>query len=91
MPNQPKAAANNPDGAMENDPRAAEIGPTDAEVEAWAQQERDRREAWLRGPAQAQKSDWATPSAAGVWPTAAWRVYSAPACRACRSARTACT
>jgi hypothetical protein len=28
-------------------------------VDAWAEQERERREAWLRGPTQAQKSDWA--------------------------------
>jgi hypothetical protein len=28
-------------------------------VDAWAEQERERREAWLRGPTRAQKSDWA--------------------------------
>lgn len=57
MPNEPGPAANTPDEA--NDPTAADPGPTDAEIEAWAQQERARREAWLRGPTPAQKSDWA--------------------------------
>jgi hypothetical protein len=57
MPNQPGPAANDPDEA--NDPTAADLGPTDAEIEAWAQQERQRREAWLEGPTPAQKSDWA--------------------------------
>jgi hypothetical protein len=44
---------------MGTDPRTADVGPTEAEVEGWAQQERERREAWLQGPTQAQKSDWA--------------------------------
>jgi hypothetical protein len=59
MPSQSEASANDPNDAMEIDPSAADVGPTDAEVEAWAQQERQRREAWLRGPTQTQKSDWA--------------------------------
>jgi hypothetical protein len=41
------------------DPSAVDVGPTDSEIEAWAQRERERREAWLRGPTQTQKSDWA--------------------------------
>jgi hypothetical protein len=59
MPEQSGASANDQHDAIEVDPRTADIGPTDAEVEAWAHQERERREAWLRGPSQAQKSDWA--------------------------------
>jgi hypothetical protein len=57
MPNQSGPAANEPDDAT--NPTTPEFGPTDAEVEAWAQQERERREAWLRGPTPSQKSDWA--------------------------------
>ena len=57
MPNQPGPAANDRDEA--NNPTTPDLGPTDAEVEAWAQQERERREAWLHGPTSAQKSDWA--------------------------------
>jgi hypothetical protein len=41
------------------DPSAVDVGPTDSEIEAWAQNERERREAWLHGPTQTQKSDWA--------------------------------
>ncbi|HYW90094.1 MAG TPA: hypothetical protein VFB50_20140 [Chloroflexota bacterium] len=56
MPSQ--SEANEADTAI--DPSAVDVGPTDAEIEAWAQNERDRRESWLRGPTQTQKSDWAT-------------------------------
>jgi hypothetical protein len=59
MPSQSEAAANDPNDAVRTDPSTADVGPTDAEIDAWAQQERERREAWLRGPTQAQKSDWA--------------------------------
>lgn len=59
MPSQPGAAANNPDDAIDIDPSAADVGPSDAEIETWAQRERERREAWLRGPTQAQRADWA--------------------------------
>lgn len=59
MPSQSGPSANDPNDAMEFDPSMPDLGPTDAEIEAWAQQERERREAWLRGPTQAQKSDWA--------------------------------
>jgi hypothetical protein len=57
MPSQPEASANNPDNAI--DPGAADVGPSDAEIDEWAQHERERREAWLRGPTQAQRADWA--------------------------------
>ena len=33
--------------------------PSDAEVQAWAEQERQRRAAWLEGPTQDQKVAWA--------------------------------
>src|SRR5579871_4710001 len=51
--------ANDPDDAVHTEPNTADVGPTDAEFEAWAQQERARREAWREGPTQAEKSDWA--------------------------------
>jgi hypothetical protein len=59
MPSQSEASANDPNDAVGTEPNTADPGPTDAEVEAWAKQERERREAWLHGPTQAQKSDWA--------------------------------
>ncbi len=59
MPSQSEAAANDPNDAVRTQPSAADIGPTDAEVDAWAEQERERREAWLQGPTEAQRSDWA--------------------------------
>jgi hypothetical protein len=59
MPSQSEAAANDPNDAVRAEPNTADVGPTDAEIENWAQQERARREAWLQGPTQAQKSDWA--------------------------------
>jgi len=59
MPSQSEAAANDPNDAVRTEPSATDIGPTDAEVDAWAQQERERRAAWLQGPTQAQRSDWA--------------------------------
>ncbi|MBV9597431.1 MAG: hypothetical protein JOZ87_11235 [Chloroflexi bacterium] len=55
MPSEPEATGNAPGDAIET----PDVGPTDAEIEAWAQHERQRRESWLRGPTQAQKSDWA--------------------------------
>jgi len=44
-------------GAMAPDPVLLE--PSDAEVEEWAERERQRREAWLRGPAQEERAAWA--------------------------------
>jgi hypothetical protein len=35
------------------------LDPSDAEVEEWAARERQRREAWLRGPAQEERAAWA--------------------------------
>jgi hypothetical protein len=34
-------------------------GPTDEEVDAWAEHERKRRERWLAGPTEREKSAWA--------------------------------
>jgi hypothetical protein len=33
--------------------------PSDEDVEAWAEEERKRRQAWLAGPSAAEKHDWA--------------------------------
>ena len=32
--------------------------PTDPEVDAWAEREKNRREAWLAGPSDAEKREW---------------------------------
>jgi hypothetical protein len=32
--------------------------PTDQDVEAWAEHEKERREAWLAGPSEAEKLEW---------------------------------
>ncbi len=42
--------------AKGGDPQAA--GPTDAEIEAWAEQVRQRRQAWLDGPTEEEKHEW---------------------------------
>jgi len=33
-------------------------GPTDAEVEAWAERVRSRRQAWVDGPTEEEKHEW---------------------------------
>jgi hypothetical protein len=35
------------------------LEPSAADIEAWAAQERQRREAWLKGPTEEQKAAWA--------------------------------
>jgi hypothetical protein len=40
-----------------NEPAMA-IGPTEAEVETWAEQVRQRRKAWLDGPTEEEKLEW---------------------------------
>ena len=35
------------------------LGPTDAEVEAWAERVRLRRQAWVDGPTQEERHEWA--------------------------------
>ena len=32
--------------------------PTDQEVDAWAEREKNRREAWLAGPSEEEKREW---------------------------------
>lgn len=32
--------------------------PTDQDVEEWAEREKERREAWLAGPSEAEKREW---------------------------------
>jgi hypothetical protein len=34
------------------------IEPTEDEIEAWAEQERERRRSWLQGPTEAERSAW---------------------------------
>jgi hypothetical protein len=43
--------------AQPNEPLSAQ--PSDAEIEEWAAHERQRREAWLKGPTEEQKAAWA--------------------------------
>jgi hypothetical protein len=52
MPTRSKESLPDPDDTLG-------FEPSDAEVDQWAARERDRREAWLRGPTPAQKADWA--------------------------------
>lgn len=35
------------------------VEPTEAEIETWAEQEHERRRAWLDGPSAAERADWA--------------------------------
>jgi len=49
--NQQSASSKN------SDPQIA-AGPTDAEIEAWAEQIRLRRQAWLDGPTEEEKNEW---------------------------------
>ena len=41
------------------DPRDAALQPTPEEVEAWASRERKRREAWMAGPTEHERHEWA--------------------------------
>ena len=45
-----------------NDAKAGEpgmsLGPTEAEVDAWAERVRLRRQAWVDGPTEEEKHDW---------------------------------
>ena len=50
---QSKAAGNSEAGDPGNMP-----GPTDADVEAWAERVRLRRQAWVDGPTDEEKHDW---------------------------------
>jgi hypothetical protein len=38
--------------------QGASIGPTDAEIEAWAERVRLRRQAWVDGPTDEEKHEW---------------------------------
>lgn len=39
-------------------PRESPFAPSADEVEAWAERERQRRQAWLNGPSDEEKRDW---------------------------------
>jgi hypothetical protein len=39
------------------DPRSRTAGPTPEEIEAWAERERKRRQAWAEGPSEEEKQD----------------------------------
>jgi hypothetical protein len=53
-----KSASNDQSAsAKSGDPQMA-AGPTDAEIEAWAEQVRQRRQAWLDGPTEEEKHEW---------------------------------
>jgi hypothetical protein len=41
------------------DPRDEPLGPTPEEIDAWSSREHKRREAWLEGPTEEEKQDWA--------------------------------
>ena len=44
-------------GSMSEDPIAPE--PTQAEIDAWVESEKRRRQAWLNGPTPAEREDYA--------------------------------
>ena len=58
----PSAAGNDAERRGTFDPRAGDPGasfdPTEAEVEAWAERERQRRQAWLNGPTDEERLEW---------------------------------
>jgi len=41
------------------DPRYRRLEPTPEEIDAWADREHKRRQAWLAGPAEGERQDWA--------------------------------
>lgn len=41
------------------DPRNSSLPPTPEEIEAWAEREHQRRAAWLAGPSDEEKQEWA--------------------------------
>jgi hypothetical protein len=53
-----KSLSEEPDPTARGD-RDATKGPTDEEVEAWVERERQRRHAWLEGPTEEEKRAWA--------------------------------
>jgi hypothetical protein len=63
---QPAAAAADatapPDDAelaLDSSPEPIMLEPTDAELDEWAQRERNRRQAWLNGPTDDERAAWA--------------------------------
>jgi hypothetical protein len=55
--NPVKAAAADASPPMASDPRL--LNPSDTEVEAWADRERQRRRAWLEGPTAEEREEYA--------------------------------
>jgi hypothetical protein len=55
---EPKAGAS-ADAATAASEGAADLAPTQAEIEAWAAREKARREAWLRGPTDEERAEYA--------------------------------
>jgi hypothetical protein len=41
------------------DPGLDELGPSQADIDAWAQREQARRRAWLEGPSEEERVEWA--------------------------------
>jgi hypothetical protein len=44
-------------GATREEPEA--LGPSQAEIDAWAERERQRRETWLKGPTEDERAEYA--------------------------------
>ena len=55
---EPKAGAS-ADAATTAPEGTADLAPTQAEIEAWAAREKARREAWLRGPTDEERAEYA--------------------------------
>jgi hypothetical protein len=43
------------------------LPPTEEEINAWAEQERSRRQAWLEGPTQDEMQRWIRRESGGEW------------------------
>jgi len=52
------------DERMTIDPRGRALAPSQEDVDAWAAREHGRRQAWIAGPTEAEKLEWARRSAA---------------------------
>lgn len=55
-----------------------ELEPTREEVDAWAERERKRREAWLQGPDEEERYEWARRERGRRWARAAYGSGFAP-------------
>jgi hypothetical protein len=53
------SAASRPASDAADAAEAAWLGPSDEEIDAWAERERERRRTWLEGPTPEERAAWA--------------------------------